>query len=55
MKISIITDILVLWFYRYINYIGDISTDILIQNIDDIKINENSKNIKKNSKTLYKK
>ena len=36
-------------------YIGDILINILTQNIDDIKINENSENIKKNSKKLYKK
>ena len=49
MKISIIMDISVIWFYRYIR---DISTDVLIQNIGKVKINEN---IKKNSKKLYKK
>ena len=49
MKISVIIDISVIWFHKYI---GDISTDVLIQNIGKVKINEN---IKKNSKKLYKK
>ena len=55
MKISIIIDILVLCFYWYIGYIGNIWIDILTQNIDEVKINKNSKNIKINSKKLYKK
>ena len=38
MKISVITNILLLWFY---GYIGDISTYILIQNIDEPKIDQN--------------
>ena len=42
MKISIIMDILVLRFYRYIR---DIYTNILTQNIDNIKVNKNSKKI----------
>ena len=37
-KISVITDILVLGFYGYIR---DISADILIQNIDRQKIYQN--------------
>ena len=52
MKISVIMNILVIWFHKYI---GDISTDVLIQNIGKVKINENYENIKKNSKKLYKK
>ena len=55
MKILVITDISVLQFYGYIEYIGDISANILIQNIGNIKINKNSENIKKKSKKLYKK
>ena len=51
MKISIIMNTLVLWFYIDTS---NILVDILIQNIDDVKINENSKNIKKNSKYIYK-
>ena len=47
MKISVITDISVLWFYEYIGYIENISIDILTQNIGDVKINKNSENIKK--------
>ena len=50
MKISIIMNTLVLWFYIDTS---NILVDILIQNIDDVKINENSKNIKKNSKYIY--
>ena len=50
MKISIIMNTLVLWFYIDTS---NILVDILIQNIDDVKINENSKNIKKNSKNIY--
>ena len=38
MKISVITDILILGFY---GYIGDISADILTQNIDIPKIYQN--------------
>ena len=45
MKISVIMDILVLWFYGYIEYIRNISANILTQNISDIKINENSENM----------
>ena len=45
MKISVITDISVLWFYEYIGYIENISIDILTQNIGDVKINKNSENI----------
>ena len=37
-KILIITDILVLRFYGYIRYIGDISTDILENKFDRPKI-----------------
>ena len=37
-KISIITDISIFRFYRYIGYIGDISVDILKKNIDKLKI-----------------
>ena len=50
MKISVIIDISVIWFHKYI---GDISTDVLIQNIGKVKINENYENIKKNSKKNY--
>ena len=32
MKISVITDISVTWFYGYIRYIGEISADILEKN-----------------------
>ena len=39
MKISVITDILVFWFY---GYIGDISMDVLEKNIDKPKIDQNS-------------
>ena len=45
----------VLRFYGYTWYIEDISMDILIQTIIDIKINENIENFKKKSKKLYKK
>ena len=41
MKISVITDISVLRFYRYIEYIGDILTDILKKKIDKPKIDQN--------------
>ena len=41
MKISVITDISVLRFYRYIEYIGDILTDILEKKIDKPKIDQN--------------
>ena len=44
MKISVITDISVLGFY---GYIGDISADIFIQNIDTLKIDQNLWNYKK--------
>ena len=44
MKISIITNILVLRFYEYIR---DTSTNILIQNISDVKTNKNSKILRK--------
>ena len=40
MKILIITNISVLRFYGYIKYIGDISMDILTQNIDQVKNNK---------------
>ena len=40
-KISVITDISVVQFYGYIEYIGDISTNILTQNIDWPKIDQN--------------
>ena len=42
MKISVITDISVFQFYRYIEYIGDISVDILKKNIGKLKIVKNS-------------
>ena len=42
MKISVITNILVLRFYGYIKYIGDISVNILKKNIDRLKIDQNS-------------
>ena len=45
MKISVIM------LYRYFDF-TDISTDILTQNINDVKINENFESIKKNSKKL---
>ena len=41
MKISVITDISVLRFYRYIEYIRDILTDILEKKIDKPKIDQN--------------
>ena len=44
MKISVIIDISVLRFYRYIGYIGDISdisADILGKNIDKPQIDQN--------------
>ena len=41
MKISVIIDISILGFYRYIRYIRDISMDILTQNIDKPKIDRN--------------
>ena len=41
-----ISKYIILQFYEYIGYIKNISMNILIQNIDDIKINKNSKNIK---------
>ena len=47
MKISVIM------IYRYFDF-TDISTDILIQNINDVKINENFESIKKNSKKIIK-
>ena len=40
-KISVVTDISVLRFYRYIEYIGDILTDILEKKIDKPKIDQN--------------
>ena len=43
MKILIIMNISILWFYGYMEYIKDIIVDILIQNISDVKINKNSK------------
>ena len=48
MKISVITDISVLWFYEYIWYIRDILVDILGKNIDKLKIDQNSWKYKKN-------
>ena len=45
MKISVITDILILRFYGYIR---DISMDILEKNIDKLKIDQNSWKCKKN-------
>ena len=45
MKILIITDILAFRFYEYIE---DIFSDILIQNIDVPKINQNSWKCNKN-------
>ena len=44
MKISVITDILVLGFYGYIR---DISADILIQNIDRQKFIKTYENVRK--------
>ena len=52
MKILVIMSISLLRFYKYI---GDISIDILIKNIGNIKINKNYENIKKKSKKLSKK
>ena len=52
MKILVIMGISLLRFYKYI---GDISIDILIKNIGNIKINKNYENIKKKSKKLFKK
>ena len=44
-------DISVLKFYKYIEYIKEISIDILTQNINEWKlIKKNHKNIRKNSK-----
>ena len=40
-KISVIMDISIIQFYGYMEYIGDISTNILIQNIDWPKIDQN--------------
>ena len=45
-------DIMVFRFYGYIEYIGDISVNILTQIIDEPKINQNLKNKNKNKKTL---
>ena len=42
MKISIITDISVLQFYKYIKYIKDILIDILEKKIGRPKIDQNS-------------
>ena len=42
MKISVITHISVFRFYGYIEYIGDISVDILEKNIGKLKIVKNS-------------
>ena len=53
MNISIIMDILVFRLYGYIGYIEDILTDILIQNIGDVKINKNSENIKNYIRSIY--
>ena len=56
MKISVTMDILVFQFYGYIIYIENIYTDILIQNISDLKMNKNIKKILKNyirSKNRY--
>ena len=41
-KISIITNILILRFYGYIKYIGDISMDILEKNFNKTKIDRTS-------------
>ena len=49
LKISIMTDILVLRFYGYIGYIGDISVDILAQNIVVQKLIKSLGNVRKNS------
>ena len=40
-KISVIMDISIIQFYGYMEYIGDISMNILIQNIDWPKIDQN--------------
>ena len=40
MKISVITNISVFLFYGYIEHIGNISVDILTQNIDESKIDQ---------------
>ena len=45
MKISVIMDILVTWFYRYI---GEISVNILEKNFGRPKIDQNSWTCKKN-------
>ena len=49
-KISIITDISILRFYRYIRYIINISMDILTQNIDRPKSDQKSRKCKKQKK-----
>ena len=49
MKISIITDISVLQFYKYIKYIKDILIDILEKKSIDLKLLKTHKNIKKTS------
>ena len=50
MKISVITDVSVLRFYRYIGYIGDISADILEKKISiSLKLIKIYKNIRKTS------
>ena len=55
MKISIIKNISVLRFYKYIVNIEDISMDFFIQNIGDVIINENyEKNKKKTLKNYIK-
>ena len=48
MKISVITDISVTWFYGYIGYIGEISADILEKNFGMPKCDQNSWTCKKN-------
>ena len=53
MKISIIKNISVLRFYKYIVNIEDISMDFFIQNIGDVIINENYENIKKKTLKNY--
>ena len=50
MKISVITDISVFQFYGYIEYIEDISTNILKKKIGSLKLIKTYENIKKNSK-----
>ena len=47
LKISIMTDISVLRFYGYIGYIGDISVDILAQNIVVQKLIKSLGNVRK--------